>query len=81
MFRSIDTCAEASIGRLLPPVLRTAVRMVASLPLLMVDKAVDWQQRSVERRHLMALPDHLLKDIGMSRADAAREAGKPFWRL
>jgi uncharacterized protein YjiS (DUF1127 family) len=24
--------------------------------------------------------DRMLKDVGISRADAVREAGKPFWR-
>ena len=39
-----------------------------------------WQQRAVERHHLMSLNDHQLKDIGLSRADIEQEAGKPFWR-
>jgi hypothetical protein len=29
---------------------------------------------------LQALDDHLLRDIGLSRADIDAEAGKPFWR-
>ncbi|KAA3626470.1 MAG: DUF1127 domain-containing protein [Proteobacteria bacterium] len=28
----------------------------------------------------LALDDHPLKDIGLSRTDAAREGNKPFWR-
>jgi hypothetical protein len=28
---------------------------------------------------LGALSDQLLKDIGLSRVDAEREAGRPFW--
>ena len=39
-----------------------------------------WQQRARSRRDLMAMDDHLLKDIGLSRADAWQEADKPFWR-
>ncbi len=31
------------------------------------------------RRHLRDLPDHLLCDIGLSRAAAEREAGRPVW--
>lgn len=31
------------------------------------------------RRHLSELPDHLLIDIGVSRAEAQREARKSFW--
>jgi uncharacterized protein YjiS (DUF1127 family) len=33
-----------------------------------------------QRRALAALDDHLLRDIGLTRHEAAREAHKPFWR-
>jgi uncharacterized protein YjiS (DUF1127 family) len=42
-----------------------------------------WLARSRQRRHLGELAewdDHLLKDIGVSRDAALREAAKPFWR-
>ncbi|GAB4358908.1 MAG: hypothetical protein Kow006_27670 [Gammaproteobacteria bacterium] len=39
-----------------------------------------WQERAKERRALLALDDRLLRDIGLSRADALREGSKPFWR-
>ncbi len=39
-----------------------------------------WQTRAAQRAHLAALDDHRLKDLGISRAEALREAGKPFWR-
>ena len=42
-----------------------------------------WLGRSRQRRHLRELAewdDHLLKDIGVSRQAALREAAKPFWR-
>ncbi len=39
-----------------------------------------WQDRGVQRRALAQLDDRMLKDIGLSRVDAVREAGKPFWR-
>lgn len=32
------------------------------------------------RAHLARLPDYILKDIGLKRADAIRESSKPFWR-
>jgi uncharacterized protein YjiS (DUF1127 family) len=38
-----------------------------------------WHQRLASRRELMRLDDHLLADIGLTRADAWREANKPFW--
>ena len=36
--------------------------------------------RRKSRRELAKLPDYLLKDIGVSRADALREAEKSFWQ-
>jgi uncharacterized protein YjiS (DUF1127 family) len=39
-----------------------------------------WLERVRTRRHLTRLNDHMLKDIGISRTDVAREAEKPFWR-
>ena len=39
-----------------------------------------WQARAAQRAQLAALENHRLKDIGVSRAAAAREAAKPFWR-
>jgi uncharacterized protein YjiS (DUF1127 family) len=49
-----------------------------------VDRAIDllltWHERSRERRHLRSLSTHMLRDIGLSRADVEGEAGKPFWR-
>jgi uncharacterized protein YjiS (DUF1127 family) len=39
-----------------------------------------WIERARQRRALAGLDDQMLRDIGITRADAAREAGKPFWR-
>ncbi|HTO85271.1 MAG TPA: DUF1127 domain-containing protein [Methylomirabilota bacterium] len=41
---------------------------------------VTWSARSRQRRALAGLDDAMLKDIGLSRADIAFEAAKPFWR-
>jgi uncharacterized protein YjiS (DUF1127 family) len=41
---------------------------------------ITWSQRAAQRRRLACLPDVVLKDIGVSRADAFRESRKPFWR-
>ena len=38
-----------------------------------------WMERSRQRRALADLDDHLLKDIGITRSEAAREAAQPFW--
>lgn len=34
-----------------------------------------------ERRQLLALEDHELKDIGISRADAEKEGNRAFWDM
>lgn len=42
-----------------------------------------WIDRSHQRTQLgelAELNDYLLKDIGVSREEALREAAKPFWR-
>ncbi len=44
------------------------------------DMLATWQERRRQRQALESLPDHLLSDIGVSRADAGFEADKPFWR-
>ena len=45
-----------------------------------IDQLLDWQDRATQRRHLASLEGHILKDLGLSRADVARETDKPFWR-
>jgi uncharacterized protein YjiS (DUF1127 family) len=49
-----------------------------------VQRAVDllliWQQRARDRQQLQSLSDHMLRDIGLTRADVFLEASKPFWR-
>lgn len=47
-------------------------------------RGVDWLmerlERMRERRALAALDDRILHDLGITRAQADNEAGKPFWR-
>jgi len=38
-------------------------------------------QRLITRRALLRLTDEQLKDIGLSRGQALREAQLPFWKL
>ena len=45
-----------------------------------VDLLLLWQQRARDRRQLQSLSDHMLRDIGLTRADVFAEASKPFWR-
>ncbi|TGD95028.1 DUF1127 domain-containing protein [Methylobacterium nonmethylotrophicum] len=58
--------------RLASPRRRSATSLLQQLEL--------WADRRRERRDLLNCPDALLKDVGLSRADAVREAQKPFWR-
>ncbi len=46
-----------------------------------IDVLVLWQSRGRERRHLASLDGRAMADLGLDRADAAREAAKPFWRV
>jgi uncharacterized protein YjiS (DUF1127 family) len=39
-----------------------------------------WVERARHRRQLGLLSPHMLKDIGLSRADVEIEMSKPFWR-
>lgn len=38
-----------------------------------------WCDRARQRRRLERLDDRLLRDIGIDRVDALKEARKPFW--
>ncbi len=45
-----------------------------------LDGLLTWSERARQRRRLMQFDDHLLRDIGISRAEAIAETEKPFWR-
>ena len=47
---------------------------------VVVEIAEGWAERRRQRRALTMLSDAMLKDIGLGRGEAAREAMKPFWR-
>jgi uncharacterized protein YjiS (DUF1127 family) len=57
---------------------RRAARTV-SLPVRLMDLFALWAARAHERRMLAALDERALHDLGLSRAEAEREAGKAFW--
>lgn len=38
-----------------------------------------WNTRYRQRRELLGLSDHMLKDIGISRAQAENEGHRAFW--
>ena len=47
---------------------------------VLLTKLNQYRQNAQQRRQLAQLPDYLLKDIGVTRADALKEAEKPFWK-
>jgi uncharacterized protein YjiS (DUF1127 family) len=40
----------------------------------------EWSERRRARTHLYQMPDYILHDIGVSRAEVDAEYDKPFWR-
>ena len=40
----------------------------------------EWRRRKNGRLELARLDERMLRDIGLTRADADRENNKPFWR-
>ena len=60
---------------------RRAEKKTLSRPFgLLRDTLACWHQRRHQRTALSELDDRLLKDIGLTRADAAREVRKYFWQ-
>jgi len=45
-----------------------------------LDAILSWIDRYRQRRALQAMSDHMLHDIGLSRADVDRVTSKQFWR-
>ncbi len=44
------------------------------------DRLLLWTERSEQRHQLAELNDHMLRDIGLSRADVMAETTKLFWQ-
>ena len=40
-----------------------------------------WSRVARERRRLLDLDEHILKDIGLTPEEAYREASRPFWDI
>lgn len=52
----------------------------AARPLVTAINTIEWMSRvATQRSALRLLDDRQLKDLGLSRADALREASRPFW--
>ena len=72
---SNTSCAASPLPRVAFRPART--RMNALLRLIV--GLQDWFERARSRRILLALDDRLLRDVGLSRADAEREGSRAFW--
>lgn len=44
------------------------------------ERLARWHERRRQREELAAMPDYLLKDMGVTREDLYREIRKPFWQ-
>ena len=53
---------------------------LGSAVLRAVECLLTWQERSRQRHQLQCLSDHMLRDIGLTRADILAESTRPFWR-
>lgn len=67
-------------SRLAVQTFKTTVRRWWSLFGSSLQMLLVCQQRSSDRRRLLAMSQRQLMDMGLSRADILREASKPFWR-
>ena len=55
-------------------------RLIADIFITCAQSIGNWIERHGQRRALAGLEDYRLKDIGVSREQADREARKPFWK-
>ena len=62
-------------GRVVPARRRVPSNLSKSLDVLLL-----WLQRRRERHQLAGLSYHVLKEIGVTRADVDGETRKTFWR-
>ena len=62
------------------PTFGGVVIKILRLPLSALETLLVWQERASQRARLAQFDDRMLSDMGLSRADAARESSLPFWR-
>ena len=75
----VDTNGAGSLQRAGPLLARSVVRVLAMAAAACADWLRRAAERSSQRRALAHLSDRLLRDIGLSRAEAETEVRKPFW--
>jgi uncharacterized protein YjiS (DUF1127 family) len=62
------------------PAASRSPRRLVGIARSVVALLIEWGRRERERDVLAALTARELRDIGITRVDAAREFEKPFWR-
>lgn len=74
--------AQRARARRRPPPSRGRARRLGGALRSLSARLGGWRERARQRRRLLTLADnpHLLRDLGLSRADALSEGDKPFWR-
>ena len=53
---------------------------IAEALIAFFNRIQDWSERHRTRKRLYQMPDYILHDIGISRAEAETEWEKPFWQ-
>ncbi len=53
---------------------------IAALAVAAVEVPYRWQARAEQRLRLGEMEGRMLRDIGINRLEAEREARKPFWQ-
>jgi len=59
---------------------KAGLRMVRADILLLVTTVMRWHERWHHRQQLKTITDTTLMDVGLTRAQIATEANKPFWK-
>lgn len=68
--------AGSTIGRVIDRMVAVSAEGATGLVLLLLD----WQRQARERAELAGLPQEILKDVGLTRADVEAELLKrPIW--
>ena len=74
--RSSGSSSFTAVFKVIARALSVGIRPVW----FVMEAGLNGYERWRQRQALMRLDDHLLKDIGITRAEVEQEAGKPFWR-
>jgi uncharacterized protein YjiS (DUF1127 family) len=68
--------AGSTIGRVIDRTVTVSAKGATTMVLMLLD----WQRQARERADLAGLPQEILKDVGLTRADVEAELSrKPVW--